>query len=449
MKTPCKFTTPPQDKYLGFLSGHALKARDRLNFYKWMATFGDYTRFKLGTMSVYLFTDPEAVNHILKKNARNYTKNTPAYKIVDRVTGKGIFTESEDSWLRIRKIAQPFFTQSQTGHWEKIVEKVATDLELMLYEIEKKGEPHNFSPLMTKLTLRVLGESIFDKDLGQAADIFDRELKQLIFLTNEMITQKMSFNIFNKISNEKKFKASMLELDTLISNLVDEARAETTHNPNNMIHSFLKAPFTVNQQFLIDQVKTMAFAGHETTSTVLSWALHFLSIYPEWQEKIYQELNSQFTTGPLKASEIGQCQLLGIFINETIRMYPPAWAFARRAIDDDTIEGHSIKAKSIVTVSPYLLGHDSRYWINPSEFNPYRFIDPLHVNLRHAYSFIPFGLGPRACIGERLSRLELQMIVATFVKGFKLLAINPNVEMEATLTLALKDGIDLKLIKRV
>lgn len=449
MKTPCKFTTPPRDRYIGLLTGHALKARDRLNFYKWMATYGDYTHFKLGPMSVYLFTDPDAVNYILKKNARNYTKNTPAYKIVDRVTGKGIFTESEASWLRIRKIAQPFFTQSQTGHWEKIVEKVALDLEVILHEIEKKGDAYNFSPLMTKLTLRVLGESIFDKDLGVAADVFDRELKQLIFLTNEMITQKMSFNFFKKMSSERKFRASMLILDTLISKLVDEAKSEVNHNPNNMIHSFLKAPYEINQQFLIDQVKTMAFAGHETTSTVLSWALHFLSIYPDWQEKILLELNSLFPNGILKAAEIGQCQNLDIFINETIRMYPPAWAFARRAIDDDTIEGYTIKAQSIVTVSPYLLGHDQRYWIHPSEFNPNRFIDTEHVKLRHAYSFIPFGLGPRACIGERLSRLELNMIIATFIKDFKLLAVNPNIEMEATLTLALKNGIQLRLIKRI
>lgn len=448
MKIPCKFTTPPRDPLVGPLTGHLLKARNRFAFYKWMATFGEYTRFKLASMDVYLFTNPEAVNHILKKNARNYTKNTPSYKVVERVTGKGIFTESEESWLRLRKIAQPFFTHKQTDHWEAIVERISDDLKIKLDEISTRDEIYPFSPLMTQLTLRVLGESIFDKDLGKSAEIFNKELGQLIKLTNDKITYQMSLNFIKKNQSEKKFRSSMAILDNLISNLIDEAKLEKEYNPNNMIHAFLKAPFEVDQSFLIDQVKTMAFAGHETTSTVLSWALHFLSIYPEWQLKIRDELKTQLKSEKIKSRELEQCPLLNAFINETIRMYPPAWAFSRRALEDDIVEGHPIKAGSIVTVSPYLMAHDEKYWIDPEEFNPLRFIDPVHLEKQHSYSFIPFGMGPRACVGEKLSRLELSAIIATFIKDFELLVPeNCPVEMEATLTLAVKDGIKLKIRK--
>lgn len=446
MKMPCKFTTPPLDPYVGRLTGHLLKARNRFAFYKWMATFGEYTRFKLASMDVYLFTNPEAVNHILKKNARNYTKNTPSYQVVERVTGKGVFTESEESWLRLRKIAQPFFTIKQTDHWEAIVERISEDLEILLTEISHRDQVYNFSPLMTQLTLRVLGESIFDKDLGKSAEIFNKELGQLIKLTNDKITYQLSLNFLKKRQGEKKFRHSMGILDNLISNLIDEAKSEKEHNPNNMIHAFLKAPFEINQFFLIDQVKTMAFAGHETTSTVLSWALHFLSIHPEWQIKIREELKTNLKNEKIKASELENCPLLMAFLNETIRMYPPAWAFSRRSIEDDLVEGYPIKAGSIVTVSPYLMAHDEKYWIRPEEFNPLRFIDSQHLEKQHAYSFIPFGMGPRACVGEKLSRLELSVIIATFIKDFELEAPEDSrVEMEATLTLAVKEGIRLKL----
>ncbi|MGE3609433.1 MAG: cytochrome P450 [Bacteriovoracaceae bacterium] len=449
MNNPCKFITPPKDKFFGLLTGHALKARKRLELYQWLGSFGDYVHFRLGSLNIYLLNDPEAVNHILKKNAKNYTKNTPAYEVVAKVTGKGVFTESEDSWLSIRKIAQPFFTNKQVGHWESIVEKVCLDLEENLKLIERKGELFNFSPLMTRLTLRVLGESIFDKDLGLKAEIFDRELGQLIKVTNDIITLKMSLNFWKKYQNKKKFNHSMAVLDSLIGDLVNEAKSEKLDNPNNMIHAFLKAPFKVDQQYLIDQVKTMAFAGHETTSTVLSWGLHFISVYPEWQEKIYLELKQNFHDGKLSGKNIYQCHELEMYINECIRMYPPAWAFSRRAISDDFINGYKIKAGSIVTVSPYLLGHDVRYWIRPDEFNPYRFSDENHIQRRHAYSFIPFGLGPRACIGEKLSRLEMMMILATFIKDYRILPSGDKVEMEPSLTLSVKNGIKLKLVKRI
>lgn len=450
MKHPHQFITPPTDKYIGFLTGHLLRARDRVDFYVWMSTFGEYTRFRLGGLSVYLFTNPEAVGCILKKNARNYTKNTPAYKVVELVTGKGVFTESEAPWLKIRKVAQPFFSNKQAGHWEKITEKVCLDLETELDEISKKGEVYNFSPLMTKLALRILGESIFDKDLGKVGDVFDQELGRLIRITNEIMTFKFSFNIFKKRKSEKEFKHSMSILENLISDLIDDAKKEEIKNPNNMIHAFISSDEEVSQAFLIDQVKTMAFAGHETTSNSLSWALHFLSVHPEWQEKIWQELKSQFSDGKILASDIGQCQNLEIFINETLRMYPPAWGFSRRAIADDVVEGYAIKAGSVVTVSPFLMGHDSRYWIAPEQFNPMRFVEQEHLDKRHPNSFIPFGLGPRACIGEKLSRLEMMMIISTFVFHYKIIAPeNSVVEMDPSLTLSVKGGIHLKLVKRV
>ena len=450
MKSPPQFITPPTDKYIGFITGHLLKARARVDFYVWMSTFGEYTRFRLGGLNVYLFTNPDAVGIILKKNARNYTKETPSYKAVARVTGKGIFTEREAPWLKIRKVAQPFFINKQATHWETITEKVCLDLELELDEISKRGEVYNFSPLMTKLALRVLGESIFDKDLGKDWDVFDKELGNLIRITNDIMTSQFSFNIFKKRKNEKEFTHSMNILEKLLSDLIDESKKEEIRNPNNMIHAFLNSDEESSQEFLIDQVKTMVFAGHETTSNSLSWILHFLSIHPEWQDNILLDLKSLFSDGKILAKDIGQCQKLEIFINETLRMYPPAWGFSRRAIADDVIEGYALKTGSVVTVSPFLMGHDSKYWIEPELFNPMRFVEQVHLEKRHPNSFIPFGLGPRACIGEKLSRLEMMMIISTFILHYKIIAPeNSVVEMEPSITLSVKGGIHLKLIKRI
>lgn len=440
---------PPKDPIIGFLSGHILGLRKRLDYFSSChKEYGDYVHLKIASLNVLMVSDPDAINYVLKKNPKNYTKNTPAYKVVESVTGKGVFTQSEAPWLRLRKISQPFFSNQQTKNWEKIVESVCRDFHKSCTQISNNSVEVNFSPKMTQYALRVLGETIFDKDLGEHVEAFDQELGRLIEITNTIITQKLSLNFIGKYKQAKNFKASVKSLEDLITTFIEEAKLKE-HNPTkNMIHAFLEAPFEVDHQFLLDQVKTMIFAGHETTSTVLSWALHFLSIHPEWQERLLLEINDVFIEDEITASRLGELNDLEMFINETMRIYPPAWSFARRALDDDSILDHQVKKGDVISISPYLLHHDPRFWNEPHLFNPERF-SKEETSKRHPVSFLPFGLGPRACIGEKLSRMEMKMLLSTLIRNFKVFpSSNVKVEMEQVLTLRPKNGVYLSLEKR-
>jgi cytochrome P450 len=441
---------PPKDPIIGALSGHILGLTKRLDYFlDCHRTYGDYVHLKIASLNVLMVSEPEGVSYVLKKNSRNYTKNTPAYKVVESVTGKGVFTESEGSWLKLRKVSQPFFSNHQTENWQRIVESVCKDFESKLNEVYESKTEQNFSPMMTQYALRVLGETIFDKDLGEYVEVFDKELGRLIEITNKMITQKLSLNIPSKIKQKRDFKKSVANLEALITTFIDEAKEKESNPKRNMIHAFLEAPIEIDHQFLLDQVKTMIFAGHETTSTVLSWALHFLSIHPEWQEKLYKELKEVYKDEPLNAKDLDKLELLEMFTNEVMRLYPPAWSFARRALDDDDILGHEIKKGDVVSISPYLLHHDTRYWDEPFKFNPMRFTKE-ETSKRPTVSFIPFGLGPRACIGEKLSRMEMKMLLITTINNYKLNpSKNVKVEMEQVLTLRPKNGVYLNLEKRV
>jgi cytochrome P450 len=440
---------PPKDPIIGALSGHILGLTKRLDYFMdCHKTYGDYVHLKIAKLNVLMVSDPDGINYVLKKNARNYTKNTPAYKVVESVTGKGVFTESEDSWLRLRKVSQPFFSNKQAKNWERVVESVCADY---IKTLKKKDftKEQNFSPKMTQYALRVLGETIFDKDLGEHVEVFDKELGRLIEITNKIITQKLSPNLLGKLKQKRDFKNSMIKLEALISTFIEEAK-DKEHDPSrNMIHAFLDAPFEIDEQFLLDQVKTMIFAGHETTSTVLSWAVHFLSIHPEWQEKLYKEVQEIYGEDELSADKLDSLELMEMFTNETMRLYPPAWSFARRALNDDDILGHEVKKNDVISISPYLLHHDERFWDNPFDFNPNRF-SKEETERRHPISFLPFGLGPRACIGEKLSRMEMKMLLSSIIREFK---IHPSkkvkVEMEQVLTLRPKNGVFLSLEKRV
>ncbi|OUR95385.1 hypothetical protein A9Q84_16245 [Halobacteriovorax marinus] len=440
---------PPKDPIIGFLSGHILGLSKRLDYFLHChREYGDFVHLKIASLNVLMVSDPEAVNYVLKKNTKNYTKNTPAYKVVESVTGKGVFTQSEKPWLKLRKVSQPFFSNKQTENWERIVESVCADFLENCKEISTKGDEVNFSPKMTQYALRVLGETIFDKDLGEHVEVFDQHLGKLIDITNKVITQKLSLNLISKMKQKREFKLAVENLERLITTFIEEAKTKE-HNPErNMIHAFLDAPFEVDHQFLLDQVKTMIFAGHETTSTVLSWALHFLSIHPEWQERLCKEIEEVFSDGDIRASKLDELVELEMFTNETMRLYPPAWSFARRALEDDDILGHQIKKGDVVSISPYLLHHDERYWEDPFIFNPMRFTRE-ETEKRHPVSFLPFGLGPRACIGEKLSRMEMKMLLSTLIRNFRLIPSKKvEVVMEQVLTLRPLNGVHLSLEKR-
>lgn len=434
--------SPPLDKLWGKFTGHALSlSQDRLGFMmKTIEQYGDFVELKMGTRTTYLLADPNGIDYILRKNAKNYSKDTPGFQLVSEVTGKGVFTESGSSWLEKRKKVNPFFSNKNKNHWLNHIKKTCEELKL---EIAKSQEQFiNICPLMTKSTLQILGRTIFNEDLGKHGEVFEKELNNLIYLTEEKITQILPIPSIKKFKQRISFERSMNILDEIIIEMIDRAKSQSLEPDKNMIHTFLalnnhKASETKeDKNYIVDQIKTMAFAGHETSSNVLSWTLYLILKHEDWYSKIYNEISHQ----EIDINLLDNFPILTMAIKESMRLYPPAWSLGRKAEGDDIVCRHNIRKGDIFIISPYLVHHNKKIFKDPFTFDPKRFSKENEDKILSG-SYIPFGLGPRSCIGEGLAMMEIIAILVTLIKEFKMSLKDNDVQIDQKLTLQAKNGI--------
>jgi cytochrome P450 len=188
----------------------------------------------------------------------------------------------------------------------------------------------------------------------------------------------------------------------------------------------------------------LAFAGHETSASVLSWTFYFLTKNPDWCKEVTKQVREVLKSDKIELVHLEQMPLLKMFIQETMRLRPPAWSFGRYALAEDEIFGEKVYPGDIITISPFLLHHNKDIYPNPKEFNPNRFL-PEEVEKRPKATFIPFGLGPRFCVGADLAMIEISMIVACVLRTFDVEASNSTVEMEPLISLRPKGGVELTL----
>ncbi len=442
--------SPPLDFLTGKMTGHFRSlSGDRLNFmYQCMLNYGEFVELKLGPIKTYILSHPPSVEWIQTKNARNYSKDTPGFRLMSKITGKGVFTENGESWKNIRKVVQPFFTKKNHPFWSAMVQEAARQISDEIGEKTKNFDKIDIAPYMTKVTLSVLGLTLFNEDLGRHEKVMDQHLSKLISITEARIGRGPFVPFWIKNREEKDFLHSASTLDKIILDLINSSKKKPLNPDQNFVHAFLAINPDFPDQFLVDQVKTLVFAGHETTSSALSWTLYHLTKYPDWYKKVEEEMENVLGKRQAGLDDLDKLKVLRMVVNETMRMYPPAWSWGRMTEGDDEILGVKVKKGDLFLISPFLLHNNPKYWNNPREFNPLNFTEE-NTAKRHPYSFIPFSAGPRACIGESLSYMELLIILPTLLQKFHFEAVpGHNVEMEAKLTIKPKNGLPLLIRKK-
>jgi cytochrome P450 len=441
-----KAVMPPKDKYFGFLTGHALSLREnRLGYmYKSLLSYGDFLIMFLGKKRTLLVNDPIALKYVLFDNAKNYPKNTPGYQRVAEVIGMGVFTDVGEEWRRGRRVIQPIFNPSKFDRYFDLINQESERVvEKMIIECHT-GELVDLSTWSTKYALQIIGRSLLDESLEGSFDEISGCLTKLIELTEKKMTSLLPFRNITARKEHKEFKAVLARLDKEIQKIIDNERNKPRKGQGNFIHTLMDAPERFSEEKILSQVKTMIFAGHETSANVIAWGFYFLVKYPEWQDKIYQEMkenNFQITS----EDQVRRFVNVNLFLNEVLRMRPPVWSFGRVAVANDKIHGEQVHAGDLISVSPYLMHHHPGFWEKPEEFNPDRFLKtptPL--------SFIPYGAGQRVCMGERLANLEIAVIFSKIAASFNIVSEEENFEipMNAQISLRLERPLKVRLLKR-
>jgi len=405
----------------------------------YIAEYGDFCLVKPVTRNnnTILINSPDAVKAILVKNHENYKKG-PGFERVKMLLGNGIIVSDGAFWRRQRRMIQPAFSRKCIDGLARKMQKANEDLLQSWQQKADNNEVIDVSSETSDLSLEIILRCLFSDDMDK-----------LIAQEGENPFQILTYDLARDIQFVMKFRA----LKTLVQQLMDERR-ESAKRYDDFLEAFMEGIDKetgegMTDKEIIDEVMTMIIAGHETGATTLNWAWYLLSQNPAEEKKLHDEVDNNVAGDIPTFDEVGNIPFSRQVIEEALRLYPPVWLYSRTAIADDNICGYDIPAGTNIFFTPYYLHRHPDYWDEPEEFKPDRF-SPEEVKKRHKFAFIPFSAGPRRCIGDYFSIVEMQIHLGTMTKKFKLeyVADEKGVELDPQVNLRSKNSIMMKLIKR-
>ncbi|MES2545001.1 MAG: cytochrome P450 [Bacteroidota bacterium] len=402
---------------------------------KYFEELGDTFSIKVGkTKHVILSRDNEVAEYILQKNQKNFQKSELQTKFISKYLGKGLLTVNGDFWLKQRRLIQPAFHKQKMNQLVQNMEKtIASELQHL-----PEDKSVALFPIMNHLAFNVVAKSLFH--ISATEEKMNR-LKTIIsdvqdFLIKEIRLPYKAF--WFKISGQvKKNKKLALETDVIIGEIVEE-RIRSGIKQNDLLDMLLETRYEdsgdgMSTQQLIDEIKILFIAGHETSANAMTFMLHLLGNHPEIQQKVYDELMAIQSQTEDVVEQLQKMVYTNAVINESMRLYPPAWITDRENIEDDDFLGCHIKEKTLIGVSFYELHRNPKYWDNPEEFNPERFLG--EQKKKSNQYFYPFGAGPRMCIGLGFAIYEMSLTLSYIIKKYKVVSHIKEIQVNPLITL--------------
>jgi len=424
--------------------------RDRLGFLLGLRRrFGDVARFRLIRREVYLLSRPDAIQHVLVDSNKKYHKGQ-AYSRIENVLGNGLLTSQGDFWLRQRRLVQPAFHHRRL---EALVPMMSDATEEMLQEWEtlaRSGEPFDESAEMMKLTLTIVGRALFSADVRQYATRVREAMNVILEQSQNRISRPFDIPAIFPTQEDSAYRHALNTLNRIVYGIIEERR-RSQKDEGDLLSMLIQATDEgsgMNDEQLRDEVMTLFLAGHETTANALSWTWYLLSKDPAVEHSLSAELAGNLGGRALELKDLENLPYNRMVIEESMRLYPPAWLVSRTASVDDTVDGVTIPAGAVVFLSQYVTHRHPDYWDNPEGFDPERF-SPERSQGRPDFAYFPFGGGPRKCIGNYFAMLEAQVVLATVAQRYRLeLMPGYPVIPQPTITLRPRNGIWMRLKKK-
>jgi enediyne biosynthesis protein E7 len=349
----------------------------------------------------------EDVRRVLATNRGNYVKGL-GFDRVRILLGDGLITSDGELWARQRAMMQPMFHRRVMAHFASSI-AASNDALLARWEASAdQGQPVNVTEGMSTMTLDIVLRSIFGHDL-------DRLVAETGSNPFDLVAQHSARDL--------RFAYRFRSLNRLVAGLIERRRREAGEH-----HDFVAmlmatrdaatgAP--MSERELIDEIMTLIVAGHETTATGLNWTWYLLSQHPEAEARLHAELDALPEQHPLELAASGELPVARAIVDEALRLYPPVWVFTRRALKADTLGGFPLPAGTNVILPTYVIHRHPRYWHEPDAFRPERF-EPGGEGQGASFAYIPFGAGPRRCLGDGFAIYEMLANLSRFARRFRL-----------------------------
>ena len=403
---------------------------------------------------IYFVNDAEYVKRILLDNLANYPKSVTYRNNLRPFLGDGMLISEGDFWKRQRRLAQPAFHMRRL----KVLAATMADAAARMAQGWEHGKVVDVMPLMNVVTMEIVAKTLFGADVsrdigavGEAMNVLGEETGRIrptaFFDLPEFVTRPRS----------RRFAAAVATLDAIVNRMVAQRRTEVDRGAapqDDLLQMLLEARDEESGQGMTDrqlrdELVTLFLAGHETTSISLTWTFHLLAQNPAAEAKLHAEVDAVLGENAAPSfDDLERLPYARMVAEESMRLYPPAYVFSRRAAGEDQLGPWRIPAGAHIIISPYALHRRADYWTDPDAFKPERFA-PGAPSDRPKHAYLPFGGGPRICIGNSFAMMEHAIVLAAAVRRWRLESIpNHEVRTEPRITLRPRGGLPMRVMSR-
>jgi cytochrome P450 len=419
---------------------------------KYTELFGDTFRFYLGGLKeAIVTTNPAVIQHVLKTNAENYQKSEIQVKRMGHFLGKGLLTTHGEAWRTQRRLIQKGFDRKQLEVLSSIMQDSLAE-SLRDFDRQVRVGSVDIYPQLMKMTFAMVARSLFGARLkDEDIDV----VSHTICTVQEFIvrqTLQPYLNPWFEVSGElRKHEDMRTCADSVLMEYIKTRRQQPSGH--DLLQTLMDARYSdgegMSDELVLSESMQLLVAGHETSSNGLSWLLYLLSSRPDCLERVRQEFDSVLGDAPLSFGDVPKLGFTTQVIMEALRLYPPFWMIDRMAVADDRVGDLEIPRGSTVIVYVYGAHHAPRYWTSPERFDPERFTK-ANATLHTPFTHLPFGGGPRGCIGGNYAMLQILMILSALLRTYDFQLIpNQTIEARPMVILRPKHGIRMTFTRAI
>ena len=414
------------------------------------AEFGDIVEFPIPRQPVFFVNDPDAVARVLQGNHPAYGKNTVQYRSLALVTGEGLLVSDGEGWRHARRLVQPAFHASTMvalgGHVADALGRLNGR-----WDAETGGAVVDVDEAMMRVTLEIVGQALFSTDLAPDAANLVEAVSRALDVVIARARTPVPLPGWLPTRSNRRLAGSLRTLDRAVAAMIADHRAPGRARAD-LLSLLLAASDGTNGTGLSDrqvrdEVITLVVAGHETVASALTWALWLVAGDPQVGTRLAAEADHVLGDRPPGAEDFAALPYARQVMDEALRLYPPAWVVTRRVLADDVLAGSPVPAGALIIVSPYTLHRHPDVWEEPEVFDPDRFAPDRRADaVRRGY--LPFGAGPRLCVGRDFALLESTLVLAATAGRYALKRVPGSVQLDPSVTLRPKSGLPMRLRRR-
>ncbi|MEE2742986.1 MAG: cytochrome P450 [Bdellovibrionota bacterium] len=418
-----------------------------LKFYKALhQNFGETVSYKIGPVKIFQLINPDHLHEILVEKQKFFHKTKPVLRVLSKWNGNGLLLNSGDSWAKQRRLINPSFKKESVDSYISIVVNQVKSL-------FPDGETSlNMGTKLNELTFRIVAETLFGQKANEFAPRFIKEVEVLQELAMKEMMAPIPLPDWLPLPSKIKLRKAISFIHQTVDRFISECHLEGLKIKYLLTEMLLaedgdeEEARGMSDKQARDESVNLLLGGNETMGTALTWLCYLLSKHPDIQDQIYNEIINTLGERDFQKEDLPHLKLLSMSFKEALRLYPPVYLLSREPLRPIEIGEETIKPGHQIHIPLFVLHRSKKWFEDPDQFKPERFSEE-NIKKIKPNTYLPFGLGPRACIGERFAHIEAMASMATLLKRFKLTGAEEP-ELVAKVSLYPKGGLPLKLIPR-